>query len=130
MPVLTLDHISEFMATRVAPALRKSAAQQEDLKKKLAAAEHELAQYRHQEKLTKIAAMLEDKPPFAGQTLAERLEYVKQASENLKKEGQGLETLETAASMLSRDGGFGKVSEKVGSGDSEANFITAILNGR
>lgn len=130
MTTLTLDHVSEFLTKRVGPALRKSASVQEDLRKRLANAEHKLAEYGRMERIAKIASKLEDKGQFTGQALNERINYVTTAAERLEKEGQSLDTLETAADMLGRDGSFGTVSEKVGSGDSEANFIAAILSGR
>lgn len=124
--MLTIQNVSQFLLQTVAPAIRKSAAERHELRKKLASAEHELAQYKYAEKLEKIASKLEGKGQFAGLNFTERFNWVKNAAQD----GANLETLEQAAEMMAPNGSFGTLSEKVASqGDPTARFQAAIMNG-
>ena len=123
--MFTIDNVSEFLSQKVAPTLRQKAAELKDLRQKLAAAEHELARYRQNERFEKLATMLEDKGQFANASREDRVEYVRKAAEA----GADLGALEAAAAMLGRGGSLGTVSEKVAGGDSKADLVATIMTG-
>lgn len=124
--MLTVENVSQFLSKTVAPALRKTAADNQDLRKKLSAAEHQLNEYRLRERLEKIARSLEGKGTFAGTSLDERVRYIEKAAENAD-----LDTLEKAADMLAPDGSLNsRLSEKVASGaDAYNQLVATIMNG-
>jgi hypothetical protein len=95
--------------------LRKLASEREKLSEKLAAAETELAKYRLNERMSKIAGKMHEKG-INGMSFDEHLEQVKEAH----TKGRSLDAIEEAVEMTAPNGVFMKVSsDTAGNGETQ-----------
>ena len=124
--LIKLSAVQQFLSHRVAPALRMVAGERDQLVVKVAELTDEVAGYRRQHEIEKIARTLENKPGYYGTSLDDRVEWVTKRADA----GADLATLKEAASMLTIDGSAVMAAVKTAAVDSKAAFEQTILSGR
>lgn len=101
--------------------LRKLASERKELSEKLAGAEAELAKYRLNERMSKIAGKMHEKG-INGMSFDEQLEAIKEAH----AKGRSLDAIEEAVEMTAPNGNFAKVANEV-SGNGENQLVDYLL---
>jgi hypothetical protein len=120
--MIKLSDVRRFL-NHVSGTLRTLAEEREQNLQKIASLELELGKHQYKQRIEKIAENMEDKGPFQGSSLQERMAYIEKAA----ADGAKLETLEQAVGMIARDGSLGTLAKEKAAGNSKAGFISSIL---
>jgi hypothetical protein len=98
---------AKLVYAEVPAVLNKLASERDTLQEKLAAAETELARYRTEEKIGKIAMTMQEKGINRGLSFGEQVEQVKEAH----TKGKSLDAIEQAVEMTMPSGEIMKIAE-------------------
>jgi hypothetical protein len=105
--------------------LRALAAERDWLREKLAAAERELASYKIDDRIKKIAHKMEEKHIGAGLSFEDRVSRIKQAAAG----GKSLDAIEEAIDMVAPWGELGRLDSGPGEGNSDTSLVSFLLGG-
>lgn len=109
----------------VPAVLNKLASERDSLQEKLAAAETELARYRTEERIGKIAMSMQEKGINRGLSFGEQVEQIKEAHAR----GKSLDAIEQAVDMTTPSGEIMKIAEgQTGNGATDLeNYLIGEL---
>jgi len=111
----------------VPSVLRALSAERDSLQTKLAAAEHQITEFKTRDRIEKIAHKMEEKHLDVGTSFDDRVERIKQATVT----GRSLDVIEEAVDMTAPQGGLGKLGSATepGNGDSGTELVSYLLGG-